>query len=261
MDAVKEHPILFKGEMVRAILDGTKFQTRRLIKLLKRPSVIDATWDEDWQERARADHGCLFHGVCLHVPFTFDSDEQGWERLPCRYQPGDFLWVKETWQKIGDYPVCYGAGQTGCGSCETHTWRPSIFMKRAFSRIDLKVLSAKIEHVQDISEEDARAEGATPCFWYTGGGRLPEEEHQNLAGDGLKSQFEGTPPTSYRNGFANLWDSIHSRPKPVLVNKKIDHYVSYPWDGERETREHRGRPWYINPNPWIAAYEFERVRP
>jgi len=257
---MKEHPILFKGEMVRAILDGTKNQTRRIIKLPKRPSVIDATWDEDWQERARADHGCLFHGVCLHVPFTFDTDDQGWERIPCRYREGDLLWVKETWcggqhgtsiQYRADWPEHdYGP-----------KWRPSIFMKRAYSRIDLEVLGVKIERVQEISEEDARAEGATPCFWYTGGGRLPEEEHQNLAGDGIKSQFEGTPPTSYRNGFANLWDLIHSRPKPVLVNKEIDHYVSYPWDGERETREHRGKLWHINPNPWVAAYTFRRVKP
>jgi len=102
---MKEHPILFKGEMVRAILAGWKTQTRRL-------------------------------------------------NLKTKYAVGDRLWVKETFQTMAMKPV-FRADWTG-GDLK---WKSSLYMSRKQSRITLEVTAVREERLQDISQEDAIAEG------------------------------------------------------------------------------------------------------
>lgn len=154
---MKERGILFSGLMVCAILDGRKTQTRRVVN--PQPStngfvrLRSAQCDDcgDHYERApkRCKCGCtLFKSV--EVPISkFDTSPYG--------RRGDRLWVRETWcqsQHLGD--IFYRA---------THQfnvmipWRPSIFMPRKFSRITLEIVSVRVERVQDISGEDAQAEG------------------------------------------------------------------------------------------------------
>lgn len=173
---MKERPILFKAPMVRAILDGSKTQTRRVVKQ-DREGLLDCkpipAWDFFWQ--------------CVACPYG---------------QPGDRLWVRETfgdctpgadavvgtkWERpwyradADDYGLLGHDGE-GPVYVEDVRWRPSIHMPRWASRILLEITDVRVERVQDISDRDARDEGA---------------EH---IGD-----CEG----AYVAGFRRLWEAIN----------------------------------------------------
>ena len=162
---MKERPILFSAPMVRAILSGSKSQTRRVVK--PQPPA-NAHQVETWH-----------HPDTKPRFFTWTtageiSDQ--WEPLPCPYgQPGEKLWVRETWmdllgtgieRKTGDHgryayaadtpPGSYGDDQRKAYGLK---WRPSIHMPRAASRITLEVTDVRVERLRDVSESDARAEG------------------------------------------------------------------------------------------------------
>lgn len=125
---MKERPILFSGEMVRAVLEGRKTQTRRVVK---HPPV----------------------GYMLDDTPVFGKCPYG--------QPGDRLWVKETFCKklYGDVvcrATCDGIAKDNMiGGC----WKPSIFMRREYSRITLGIVGVRVERLQEISLNDAKAEG------------------------------------------------------------------------------------------------------
>jgi hypothetical protein len=173
---MKEHQILFSGPMVRALLNGTKTQTRRLINNqpdddcgslkvgLFNPTVIDSHGDEQpGDERFGA--------------WTLDG-ERGW--VSPYGQPGDRLWVRETFQRAGGntgwrYKATDGAADNG--HSPVSRWIPSIHMPRKASRITLEITSIRVERLQDISEADALAEGiarsAALSFSRTGGVTRP----------------------------------------------------------------------------------------
>lgn len=149
-----ERPILFSGAMVRAILDGKKTQTRRVVK--PQPPA-------DW------------------VPSPWPYDGAAWSDRRCPYgAPGDRLWVRETWAPISpdeerrpirecriEYRADTSAARPGgwdedTDDPEAARWRPSIHMPRWASRLTLEVTGVRVERVQDISEDDARAEGVYP---------------------------------------------------------------------------------------------------
>ena len=213
-------PMLFSGAMVRAILQGRKTQTRRLIK----PQFpIDVT---EVGERPAIDPvlGCVVSG---HSGLWEDCHGLD-EVRRCPYGlPGDLLWVKETWcvarhhdrTKPTELPerrmtVVYDAGGHSCnvgvgGWRHLDEWpsgvpfgklRPSIFMRRWMSRIDLEVQSIRVQRLNDITEEDARSEGADPLDMDD----ILREKRDGLLDVPLKEI--GKP---YRNGFASLWESIH----------------------------------------------------
>lgn len=147
---IPERPILFRGEMVRAILDGSKTQTRRIVKMVKQNNCI--TIRKPTHKRT---------GSEIHV-----LDVPKCPKL-CRYGvPGDRLWVRETFlvqpelwaNSHGPQPVHYAAGQNR-NEVEDYVGKPSIHMPRWASRIDLEVVGVRVESLQDISEEDAVAEG------------------------------------------------------------------------------------------------------
>jgi len=142
---MKERPIIFSDEMVRAILAGEKTQTRRVMK----PQPVNLV------------------------------DAIQWEKCP-QGIPGDRLWVRETWAAPGyldhrkpsdieDWnPILYRADGFIARQFEVgwswHAfmfgrWRPSVFMPRWASRINLEIVNVRVERLQDISEEDAKAEG------------------------------------------------------------------------------------------------------
>lgn len=136
---MKEHPILFSGEMVRAILDGRKTQTRRVIT--PRP----VSWDSEpiYNTSARGWH--------------FKGGEK--YKYKCPYGiPGDRLWVRETWHEATPEPgfLVYRATYRWP---QDFKWKPSIFMPREASRITIEVTDIRVERVQDISDEDVLAEG------------------------------------------------------------------------------------------------------
>ncbi len=160
--AVGERPILFSGEMVRAILDGRKTVTRREVKL----------------PRARDSFVLVEHGDGWW-PYQSDDGEShvcsdGMERpYNCPYgQPGDQLWVRESWcpiyrqgnPELGVIEVDYRATprERMCDLDGSRRWKPSIHMPRSASRIQLEVTAVHVERLQDISEEQAQAEGVSP---------------------------------------------------------------------------------------------------
>ncbi len=196
---MKERPILFSAPMVRALLNGTKSQTRRIVK--PQPYFISP---ENTPRITKAPG--------LH-PY-----------IPCPYgQPGDRLWVRETWQgplldSEEHEAQCRDDGPEAfkkpgfCAYRATDTldaidaegndlgWRPSIHMPRWASRILLEVTSVRVERLQDISEADAEAEGPPKHF------------------------------NSWRDNFCALWQKINGDGS---------------WDA----------------NPWVWAIEFNRMMP
>lgn len=153
---MKERPILFSAPMVRAILEGRKTITRRVIKPQPHDGVDTVEWRND-----------IITG--MNTP-----DQKGWammrrgiiesEAIQCPYgQPGDRLRVRETWYHNGccSCPVHYRATEPEYTGYEYRDrgWRPSIFMPRWASRILLEVIAVRVERVQDISPKDIMAEG------------------------------------------------------------------------------------------------------
>lgn len=154
-----ERPIIFSGPMVRAILAGTKTQTRRVVK--PQPSS----------------------GV-RYSPFVPSGIEDGHGReLRPRYCVGDTLWVRETWCPVDDtsmggekwidyratprYSAEHPAGwYEAPDDAEALKWNASMFMPRWASRITLEVTDVRVQRVQEISEADARAEGMESCTAY-----------------------------------------------------------------------------------------------
>ena len=237
---MKERPIIMTGHSVRAILDGRKTQTRRIVK------VDGATIDE-------RDDGSPW-------PYWSDGDD-GSPWAPCPYgAPGDRLWVRETHALEGQR-VAYDA-DGWCGAiCDDGgggklriphgrivdartsergpwpeggarsfgiagyggRWRPSIHMPRWASRLLLEITKVRVQPLQDITEADAQAEGVkpfgeafphvSPCRWI-------------VCGDRSDFQAGGSP---YRAAFACLWDEIN---------------------GDRAT-------WASN--PWVWAITFQRI--
>jgi len=192
---VKERPILFSASMVRALLAGTKTQTRRVVKIGKCP-----------------DTGCQL------APCEI-AGERGLDlyRL-CPYgAPGGRLWVRETWAPHFIYEgvrpseikidagscLFYKADGGIIGGCtesqRAPKWRPAIHMPRAASRITLEITAVRVERLQDISQEDAIAEGVRTMT----GPRGNRFEHAFYPDDyGSAWEFPS-------NAYASLWDRIN----------------------------------------------------
>lgn len=154
---MKERPILFSGEMIRAILSGNKTQTRRVLNPLCRqfPIVHFERWGipykdiVDWQYNDA--------GNPLWVSTEPDGTTREWK---CPYgEPEDRLWVRETWAVYGQFQSGEGYCYRADGDKAGIVWRPSIFMPRQACRIKLEITGVRVERLQDISEEDAQAEG------------------------------------------------------------------------------------------------------
>lgn len=150
---MRERPILFSGPMVRALLAGTKTQTRRAIK--PQPYVDEmgnACWN-GWNYGQDTSGRPLFKTLASPIPLS------RMKRVLCPYgQPGDRLWVREAWAALTT-GFAYRADPIW-NSPPAARWIPSIHMPRAASRITLEVTEVRVERLQDISEADAVAEGA-----------------------------------------------------------------------------------------------------
>ncbi len=177
---MKERPILFSAPMVRALLAGTKTQTRRALR--------NGTW---WTPE---------HGVIRMAPAGLACT--GFAHVACPYGvPGDRLWVRETfagsiaYERHGYALKDWGnkLWYVADGEPRSGQWtrpRPSIHMPRCLSRITLEVTGVRVERLQDISEADAQAEGcALECMTPTGG-----DSGSAIHGPG---------------GYMALWESIN----------------------------------------------------
>lgn len=224
---MKTRPILMSAPMVRALLAGTKTQTRRAIK--PQPTALpDGTWHVDTRPAS-----------------GYSSEATMRAMLPvyCPYGTvGDRLWVRETWAPgrvfKGDVQeYLYRATHTHAPPC---SWRPSIFMPRAASRITLELTAVRIERLGDITEADAIAEGIEPLFDaetirttvgfepYRFGARVPWTNylwHGRGGSEGYSSALDA------RDSYRSLWDSINGK--------------THPWAS----------------SPWVWVLSFQRVMP
>jgi hypothetical protein len=187
-----EKPIIFSTEMVRAILEGRKTQTRRVIKNVDITNSFDVDVD-----------GSVYAYCC---PATGDSFKP-WEIAP--WEKGDILWVRETWAKLNhnykpDYNgniFIYKADHiTGNDGPDIIKWRSPIHMPRKAARIFLKVKNIRVERLQAITEDDAEAEGA--INWIC-------QQHNN--GTWIDNAMRGAACAKPKRAFALLWNSIHEK--------------------------------------------------
>jgi hypothetical protein len=233
---MKERPVLFSGPMVRAILDGRKTQTRRVVK-----DARGAFWDHaGWRPIVEGGQFVRWDDV----DDAHEAAVHGAPRPDCPYgMPGDRLWVRETWQMFDPHPdgdlAAVGAerlargrrapwdGVTGGRPIEWTTayqadgevehptdgparWRPSIHMPRWASRLLLDVTDVRVQRLHGIDEGDAIAEGVDAVT-------LADVPRQGTL--------------CRRDDFGHLWD---------LINGK-----RAPWAS----------------NPWVWAVTFRRVQP
>lgn len=146
-----ERPILMSAPMVRALLDGRKTQTRCVVK----PR-------HDWHVDEVPDERGVFRPWPIFEAYVYAEPET--VEVPCPYgEPGDRLWVRETWapneMTVGESTLYAADGRPPYGNLSVSRWRPSIHMPRGLSRITLEVTAVRVERLQAISEEDAKAEG------------------------------------------------------------------------------------------------------
>ena len=244
MSGPKVTPMLFQGEMIRALLAGRKTQTRRIIS-------PQPQWIEQYKLWAH------------------ESGQWPLTATQCRYGgPGDLIYARETWGHLDDYTgddpgssailkgcfyrADYPASPNDAIDDQLSRWRPSIFMPRWANRITGLITEVRPQRVQDISDADSLAEGVEP-------GRVLATEQNPFKTHNLE-QLGPLKDGSARGSFANLWDSINGKPKPVYVDGSIAYYESFPWDGEKRLEQHRGLAHYINPNPWVWALTLDVIQ-
>lgn len=225
-----EHARIFSAPMVRALRAGTKTMTRRLVT--RGASLVDGhggsadrwaalDFEAVWVDPGPSPAGN--QGPYLKVP-TRDGDSV--HRVYPRAQPGDRLWVKETWyddmpgeprrarQEDGVEGIDYRAThrctdyEAGCpcnpdGDGRRSEWRSPLFMPRWASRLTLEVTAVRFERLLDLTEEDARAEGVESTH-------LGEYAHPAVG------RISGAP---YRHSFFALWRELNGE----------DAWASNPW--------------------------------
>lgn len=210
--------IIFSAPMVRALLAGSKTQTRRLLKLPTKTHSGGPIYERPdmggWAATTHGGEGCFTIGrdgqrhAVPEIPGLWHQTTGTCVAAP--YVVGARLYVRETWSHTGDHVFeVFEARIRGIGGViyradESSDWPhakywPSIHMPREFSRITLTVADVRVQRLQDTSEADARAEGV-----------------EMVAG------------RNYRDGYAILWNSLHTKP-------------SERWDD----------------NPWIVAVTFD----
>ncbi|HBR4098668.1 TPA: hypothetical protein L9U11_001969 [Klebsiella pneumoniae] len=231
-----ERGMIFNAEMVRAILDGRKTQTRREVKLNLDIARLATTYDwatslaanhyqdlteEQIQQKAESLRGVI-HPVIL-------GNEQMVSIICPHGKPGDRIWVRETFCPVDDtqyggekwvdyratpkFEASHPAGwDCAPNDAEALKWRPSIHMPRWASRILLEITGVRVERLNSISQEDAQAEGLELTGW------RPTYSDPDSGGEVM---------TPYDN-FAQLWESIY---------------------GEESWKA----------NPWVWVIEFKRV--
>lgn len=203
-------PILFNTEMVRAILDGRKTCTRRVIKLPENMDGVPVGKSGDCNNPL----GFMYPGCIKRPP----------------YQPGDILYVRETWCALPVNEAGHMRGHSiyyyrADGDLRPEgwrgKWRPSIHMPKEAARIWLKVTDVRVERLQDITPKGAESEGVGNLFY-------------DDIGYGEKN-YGTEVDTEYgiaKEQFAWLWES-------TIKKSDLDRYG---WDA----------------NPWVWVIEFER---
>lgn len=274
----RERPILFSGEMVRAILEGRKTQTRRVVKPQPKTEGLQGVYADLYN------HGPEW---AFWLPDNRMTEPRTW---PCPHGTvGDRLWVREAW-RIGSFmdgePMVFdyraggdsmeerdndspdyeawsermasestdelekmqwphkdGDGIYRWDDCESPLrWRPSIFMPRWASRITLEITDIRVERVQDITEADAKVEGCLP---------IVEEDCSVTCG-------------TRKTNFRDLWNSIYAKWERIW-NRGLGYYEfqQFPWCEDDaapipKSTKHPER-YHIYANPWLWVLTFRKA--
>lgn len=254
-------PILFNTEMVQAILEGRKTVTRRYIKKWQGANDCMGVWrniDED--------------GKVYIKDYKYDlcwMEEKYYIKRYAKYQVGDILYVKETWNQLAkvdkdgythydDLFYVYKADKEQCDLYnddgmyldDTHRkWKPSIHTPKEAARIFLRVTNVRVEKLQDIHYYEVYKEGIKSSDICNAKCKKKETcvSEQTLG------------KCHVINTFKNVWDDCYAYPKPVKVNGVLDHYESYHWEDIQETREYKELPWLVCGNPYVFVYDFEVI--
>jgi hypothetical protein len=251
-----DRPILFQGAMVRAILDGSKTQTRRVVKPAPPSNTVAmGRWQDPGPEPA---YWAFLRDGPVEQDHPFGGAELHGEPWRCPYgNPGDRLWVRESLRQWSKDPqvMAYAADDRRLGEFHDMDWPskcgdkvtkavPSIHMPRAWSRILLEITGVRVERLQDISEADADAEGCDrlhddePGFVYRDEGNPDWKICSRCGGTRQYTAFSGNggalPGTdcgqcdTYAKRYRHLWESINGPGS---------------WDA----------------NPWVWCIEFRRL--
>lgn len=201
-----ERGMIFNAEMVRAILDGRKTQTRRTVKLQPDEDGLAKVTNGPWVDTSERNYRCPFGDV------------------------GDRIWVRETWAEAGasapnlklyraNYPEHVPSHYENVPPANEIRWTPSIHMPRWASRILLEITDVRVERLNAINERDAQAEGV---------GKLRGGFWQHYQPGWTQHQL------SARGSFVTLWKSIYgeeswnSNPWVWVVEfKRIEGDVSF----------------------------------
>ena len=194
---MKQRPILFSAPMVRALLDGSKTQTRRIVKhkgelppewATFAGRLGDAICDRDlfrWSEEQTPGQPLK---PLRRWPYCGSDPVNDWHAIRCPIgDVGDQLWVREAFADVG-CRLTYKADENDGAHCQVKRWTPSIYMPREASRITIAITGIRVELLHDIREQDAIAEGATG-----GHGAIPNY------------QYAATP----LEHFKHIWESIN----------------------------------------------------
>lgn len=231
---MKERGMIFNAEMVRAILDGRKTQTRREVKLNLDIACLATTYDwaaslaanhyqglteEQIQQKAESLRGVI-HPVIL-------GNGQMVSIICPHGKPGDRIWVRETFCPVDDtqyggekwvdyratpkFETSHPAGwDSAPNDAEALKWRPSIHMPRWASRILLEITDVRVERLNAISEEDAQSEGVHTEVWdqtVVASNYAAIDEFFQFWSEDMPHYVEMNQ--LYRSSFRSLWESIY----------------------------------------------------
>lgn len=262
----------FKRELLQAVIDLRKIQTRRVMNPQPPLDYRPCTCDK---------------GTCHLYPPEADPGKVLTVKAP-HGLPGDVWALKEPLHRCKEGGIAlYADGIPVIDRRKSRMvpwlWQvnvlTSMFMPKWAARDYVDVTGLRVERLQDITEADAIAEGI-----------MPDQEYWDNAGE--EDLFDcpvcrgfQVYPTGTMSGateaeceycdtaikrFGILWDSISAKPKPVYrqgcqglkegpgiaTARLLHHYVNFPWEDIRETREHRGKPWYVIGNAFVWVYDF-----
>jgi hypothetical protein len=212
--------------MVRAIIEGRKTMTRREVK---------PQFDDD----AKIKIGEI--GTSKGIAYVGNARSGGLDaRVPCPYgRPGDRLWVRETWGPGPVYRADDESQQPSDG------WRPSIFMPRKLSRITLEITDVRVERLQEISEENAKAEGCKAHISPASGVDVPWwQGYKELSGDLIHQQYRGAAPPDWMIDPKKMKELPH-------LNYDVVRAFQLLW----ESIKGHGS-WALN--PWVWVIEFKK---
>jgi hypothetical protein len=236
----RERPILFSAPMVRALLDGRKTQTRRIVK------GTAAEW--------------LADPIGFLPEFVADPGNH-----LCPYGvPGDLLWVREAFAYLSDCrhndpgtralaEGCFYRADDGATQSDISRWRPSIHMPRFLSRLTLRITDVRVERLQDISEADAVAEGLYKSF--------PDDADREWFKH--HREDEGHVPAAAE--WADLEQGVWMVPGVpqgwglTAAERQRDQWAPSPQFAYRQLWNHINDPGSWDANPWLWCVAFERV--